>query len=182
MRDKDRKRRSTGASDFDAGAVHDGRMEHHALRKYRGPEVWVRVRTSYLAGEPAPSVARRFDVGLANLRKRASAEGWTRRHSALRDDPKPERAAATSAGPAFRSFAAADQAMDETPEYPVGTREALKRAAERAAWLIAEGRGAEAMVLVRAAEALSSLVETRELDGDPAIRQFLEQRVLAGRR
>lgn len=151
-------------------------MEHHALRKYRGPEIWARVRTAYLAGESAPSVARRFDVGLGNLRKRASAEGWTRNRAALRTDLKPERATPTSAGPAAATPADAGSAAEETPEYPVGTREALKRAAERAAWLIAEGRGAEAMVLVRAAEALSNLVDTRDLDRESVIRPFLEQR------
>lgn len=150
-------------------------MEHHALRKYRGPEIWARVRTAYLAGESAPSVARRFDVGLGNLRKRASAEGWTRNRAALRTDLKPERATPASAGPPAAMIGDAGPA-EEPPEYPVGTREALKRAAERAAWLIAEGRGAEAMVLVRAAEALSDLVDRRDLDGEAAIRPFLEQR------
>ena len=56
-------------------------MEHHRLRKYRGPETWDRVRQAYVAGESAPSVARRFDVGLSNLRRRAMAEGWTRKSS-----------------------------------------------------------------------------------------------------
>lgn len=153
-------------------------MEHYALRKYRGPEVWERVRKAYLAGESAPSVARRFDVGLGNLRKRARAEGWTRSGSALRNDMKPER---RTAGPEPGSSDPAEPAADETPEYPVGTREALKRAAERAAWLIAEGRGAEAMVLVRAAGALSDLVDRRDLDGESFIRPFLEQRKAAGR-
>lgn len=147
-------------------------MEHYALRKYRGPEVWARVRQAYLAGESAPSVARRFDVGLGNLRKRASAEGWTRSRVALRTDPKPDR----SAAPVGQAADLVGEAPDETPEYPVGTREALKRAAERAAWLIAEGRGAEAMVLVRAAEALSNLVDARDLDRESVIRPFLEQR------
>lgn len=151
-------------------------MEHHALRKYRGPEIWARVRTAYLAGESAPSVARRFDVGLGNLRKRASAEGWTRSRAARRNDLKPERAAAASAGQPSGTSGAPGDLAEEAPEYTVGTREALKRAAERAAWLIAEGRGAEAMVLVRAAEALSNLVDARDLDNETAIRGFLEQR------
>ena len=145
-------------------------MEHHALRKYRGPEIWARVRTAYLAGEPAPSVARRFDVGLGNLRKRARAEGWTRNRAALRNDLKPERAVASAVAGSF------DAPAEEAQEYPVGTREALKRAAERAAWLIAEGRGAEAMALVRAAEALSNLVETRDLDRETPTQRFLRQR------
>jgi hypothetical protein len=151
-------------------------MEHYALRKYRGPEIWARVRTAYLAGEPAPSVARRFDVGLDNLRKRASAEGWTRNRAALRNDLRPGRERPTSQGPSPGPPGPAGEPVDAAPEYPVGTREALKRAAERAAWLIAEGRGAEAMVLVRAAEALSNLVDARDLERETAIRGFLEQR------
>lgn len=154
-------------------------MDHYALRKYRGPEVWTQVRKAYLAGESAPSVARRFDVGLGNLRKRASAEGWTRGHAARRDDLKPER---RSVGLAPGSSGPAEPVTDEAPEYPVGTREALKRAAERAAWLIAEGRGTEAVTLVRAAEALSNLVDTRDLDRESVIRPFLEQRRLVGLR
>lgn len=157
-------------------------MEHYALRKYRGPEIWARVRTAYLAGESAPSVARRFDVGLGNLRKRASAEGWTRNRAALRTDLKPERAAPASGGRTTATTGDAETAPEEAAEYPVGTREALKRAAERAAWLIAEGRGTEALALVRAAEALSNLVDTRDLDKERSIRPFLEQRRLVDRR
>lgn len=151
-------------------------MEHHALRKYRGPEIWARVRKAYLAGESAPSVARRFDVGLGNLRKRASAEGWTRSRAALHDDLKPERTATRSAEGTSGASCAADTPAAEAPEYAVGTREALKRAAERAAWLIAEGRGAEAVALIRAAEALSNLVESRDLDQETPVQRFLGQR------
>ncbi|MFA4891916.1 hypothetical protein [Brevundimonas sp.] len=138
-------------------------MEHHALRKYRGPDVWARVKQAYLAGEPAPSVARRFDVGLDNLRRRASAEGWTRRDAATgRPAPVPVPVPASGA-PEWPSASAA-AAEPDMPEYPVTTQEAVKRAAERAAWLVAEGRGAEAMVLIRAAEALSNLAAVRDLD------------------
>jgi hypothetical protein len=52
----------------------------------------------------------------------------------------------------------------------------VKRAAERAAWLIAEGRGAEAMALIRAAEALSNLVDSRDLDQETPVQRFLRQR------
>ncbi|MDO9588241.1 MAG: hypothetical protein Q7J13_09930 [Brevundimonas sp.] len=150
-------------------------MEHYALRKYRGPEIWARVRTAYLAGESAPSVARRFDVGLGNLRKRASAEGWTRSRAALRQDLKPERSAPASAGEADGLCPNVGAPPGETAEYPVGTREAVKRAAERAAWLITEGRAAEAMALIRAAEALSSLVDRQDLDQETPVQRFLRQ-------
>lgn len=70
-------------------------MEHFRLRKYRGPEVWKRVREAYEAGESGPSVARRFDVGLANLRKKSRKEEWCRKHIAARLD---QRAGAGASG------------------------------------------------------------------------------------
>ena len=76
-------------------------MEHHRLRKYRGPETWARVRQAYIAGESAPSLVRRFDVGYANLRRRARLEGWTRKIIAAQIDLKPIRGAADDADGAF---------------------------------------------------------------------------------
>lgn len=63
-----------------------GRMDHFRLRKYRGPEVWAVVRLAYGAGENGPSVAQRFDIGLANLGKKCRREGWSRRDQAERSD------------------------------------------------------------------------------------------------
>ncbi|MBF0664342.1 MAG: hypothetical protein IR159_02145, partial [Brevundimonas sp.] len=77
-------------------------MKHHRLRKYRGPETWARVREAYVAGESAPSVARRFDVGLSNLRRRAMAEGWTRKKIAERLDLKPVRGGADAPEPGLK--------------------------------------------------------------------------------
>ena len=54
-------------------------MTERRIIKQRSPAVWARVKEAYLAGEPAASVARRFDVGLGNLRFKANAEGWTRK-------------------------------------------------------------------------------------------------------
>lgn len=106
-------------------------MRHLTPRKYRGPEVWAKVKAAYLAGEPAPSVCRRFDVGVANLRRRAKAEGWTRIEAALQTDG--QEAAAI---PVIHAIA--------PPTYFITPEKALERAAERASWLLAEGRGAEA--------------------------------------
>lgn len=61
-------------------------MDHYRQRKYRGPETWKRVREAYATGESGPSVAMRFDVGLANLRKKAMREGWTRNRLAVASD------------------------------------------------------------------------------------------------
>jgi hypothetical protein len=125
-------------------------MDHFRLRKYRGPEIWARVRDGYVAGESGPSLARRFDVGLANLRKKAMAEGWTRNRIAERLDrelepsrPRPPLGAvAHGAGP-----------LD-----PAAT---LADAMQAAAILLREGRGAEASATVRAAQAFADLAGVR---------------------
>ncbi|TPW00793.1 MAG: hypothetical protein FD125_2940, partial [bacterium] len=80
-------------------------MEHYRLRKYRGPEVWARARAAYEEGQIGPEVARRYDVGLANLRKKAAREGWSRSHQA----------------------AAADRAALATPEPPDPAHDAAAR-------------------------------------------------------
>ncbi|MFA4892133.1 hypothetical protein [Brevundimonas sp.] len=129
-------------------------MEHHRLRKYRGPETWAQVRAAYVAGESAPSVARRFDVGLSNLRRRAMAEGWTRSRIAERLDLTPVRGGA-DAPPAML---APLSVLAETAEPPwVDPEVAMGRALRRATWLVSEGRAAEARALARAVEALERM-------------------------
>lgn len=127
-------------------------MEHHRLRKYRGPETWARVRAAYVAGEPGPSVARRFDVGLANLRRRAIQEGWTRNRIAMALDLKPVRGGPDDPPPAIGAL---DLGSD--PNARMDPRKALAQAVRRAAWLISQGQAAEAATLLKAAEALERL-------------------------
>lgn len=130
-------------------------MDHFRLRKYRGPEVWARVRLAYEAGESGPSVAQRFDVGLANLRKKCRLEGWSRRHQAERSDrelPGERVAAATTDEPPAAGWDAADGYA--APPEPLQVR---RRAVDRAAALLAEGRAAEALAQLKAAEALARL-------------------------
>ena len=134
-------------------------MEHYRLRKYRGPETWAQVRKAYVAGESAPSVARRFDVGLSNLRRRAMDEGWTRKRIAEHLDLRPLRGGADDPSPALKALAD----MDALPETPwVDPREALSKAVRRAAWLVSQGQSAEAAALLRAAEALERLAWAAE--------------------
>ncbi|WP_395649696.1 hypothetical protein [Brevundimonas sp.] len=129
-------------------------MEHHRLRKYRGPETWAMVRQAYIAGESAPSLVRRFDAGYANLRWRARIEGWTRKQIAETLDLKPLRGGADDPRPALMALAD----LDGLPEPPtVAPREAVARAVRRAAWLVSEGKANEASLLLRAAEALNKL-------------------------
>lgn len=149
-------------------------MEHYRLRKYRAPEVWARVREAYVAGEPGPSVARRFDVGLANLRKRALREGWTRNRvaeQAVRDGFAPGLPASPAAGVGGDPLAALQETTID---------DGVSRAVHRAAWLLAEGRGGEALSLIRAVEAL---VRLTGCEGE-AERELERMRIMAqiGRR
>jgi hypothetical protein len=43
------------------------------------PDSWRLIRAAYLSGLSAPTVAARFDISVAALRKRAAREGWTKR-------------------------------------------------------------------------------------------------------
>jgi hypothetical protein len=96
-------------------------------------------------------VARRFDVGLSNLRRRAMAEGWTRSRIAERLDFKPLRGGADDPPPGLAPLSPAG----ETAEPPwIDPKVAVSRALRRAAWLLSQGQAAEAMALMRAAEAL----------------------------
>jgi len=126
-------------------------MEHHRLRKYRGPETWARVRQAYIAGESAPSLVRRFDVGYANLRRRARIEGWTRKAIAERLDLKPIRGGADDPGPGLMPLSDAGEPADMDPHI------ALSDAVRRASGLLSIGKTDEANALLRAATALDRL-------------------------
>lgn len=119
-------------------------MDHFRLRKYRGPEVWARVRLAYEAGESGPSVAQRFDIGLANLRKKCRLEGWSRRHQAERSDRElpGERIAV---------------ARDLAEEGPVDRQAALAACLDHAAAAMARGEGAAALAALKAARAYTEL-------------------------
>lgn len=142
-------------------------MDHHRLRKYRGPETWARVRAAYVAGEPAPSVARRFDVGLSNLRRRAMAEGWTRNRIAETLDLRPVRGGADDPGPGLEALPASTSPADAVDPPWIDPDLAVTRAIRRAAWLVSEGRAAEAQALIRAAEALRQLDSRRGVEAVP---------------
>jgi hypothetical protein len=108
------------------------------------------VRTAYEQGETGPAVARRFDVGLSNLRKKARAEGWDRRSQAAAHD------AALAPDPA-------PPAPD--PVHPAAARDDAIR---RAAALLAAGHAVEASALIKAAEALGRLAGDAPPPPDPA--------------
>ncbi len=139
----------------DASLRHPGRMDHHRLRKYRGPETWAQVREAYIAGEPAPAVARRFDVGLSNLRRRARLEGWTRNRIAERLDLKPVRGASDGTRPA-PSARAAPPTREPMPPW-IDPEVAYECAMWRASWMVSQGRAAEAEALMKAADRLKQM-------------------------
>lgn len=121
-------------------------MDHYRLRKYRGPEVWARVRQAYEAGESGPSVARRFDVGLANIRKKSRLEGWSRRHQAARADrdlPPRERIEAPD--------------VDPGADAPIDRQAALSACLDHAAAAMARGEGQAALAALKAARAYTEL-------------------------
>lgn len=143
-------------------------MEHHSPRKYRGPETWAKAREAYLAGETGPMVAKRFDLGLGNLRKRASAEGWTRRRFAVTTDAAGKRTMKAVPRPAPEGLVPASApAPAAGPLEPVSPEDAVAAAASLAASLIAAGRSAEALTTLKAAEALARLTGAREPAGQP---------------
>ena len=120
--------------------------------KQRSPAVWARAKEAYLAGEPAASVARRFDVGYGNLRYRAHAEGWTRKAVMAREEAEEAVEATRLAGRADPT------ALSETePPLDLDPAEAFEAALARAGAAIAAGRGAEAAGLLKAAETLARL-------------------------
>lgn len=146
-------------------------MTERRIIKQRSPAVWARVKEAYLAGEPAASVARRFDVGLGNLRFRANAEGWTRKAAMAAAEQEAEAEDRRLAGQAD-----VDEPLLLPPEAPVSPEdlhEALEVATRRAASLLARGRAAEASALLKAAEALDRRI------GSPAPEASREEHATA---
>ena len=136
-------------------------MERREI-KQRSAAVWARAKQAYLAGETGASVARRFDVGYGNLRYRAHKEGWTRKAAMASEDHEAECESERLAGRADQSPDAIAPpppvAIITAPAGPVDPREALGHATRAAARLLAEGRGAEASQMVRAAQGLAELM------------------------
>ena len=113
------------------------------------------MRAAYETGESGPSCARRFDVGLANLRKKARREGWTRRHVAARLDRElpSERITVPAAS------------CDEGE--PVDRQAALHACLDHAATAMALGEGPKALAALRAAMAFTELTRRLESLADP---------------
>lgn len=151
----------TGAAATGVSVFHRRSMDHYRQRKYRGPETWRRVREAYAAGESGPSVAMRFDVGLANLRKKAMREGWTRNCLAVASDralpPRREERSTTEAPTRTTVGAPREMLAAIVGDRDVSVIEALYLAGARSASLLAEGRAGEANALITAISNLAKL-------------------------
>ena len=133
-------------------------MKAHPTTTYAlaAPGTWALVRAAYLSGLSGPSVAARFGVSLPALRKRAQREGWTKSAYALvREREGPHAEPQPAAGPAPLS-PKAEAGMPPLRLDPLGV---ARVALEGAARALAEGRPAEALTGVRAAEAIVRLGE-----------------------
>jgi hypothetical protein len=113
-------------------------MNNRPSYKVRSPEVWTVIRDAYLAGDSAVVLAKRFDVTIANIQRKAGREGWTKRaYAAARAaegaGPPPEE------GTTPRSATTADN-------------QAFGLAMIEAEAALRAGRGADAMRLMQAAE------------------------------
>ena len=135
-------------------------MTERRIIKQRSPAVWARVKAAYLAGEPAASVARRFDVGLGNLRFKANAEGWTRKAVMAAAEQEADAEDRRLAGEADVGAPLPLPPPPEAPVPPEDLHEALEAATRRAASLLARGRATEASALLKAAEALDRRIGT----------------------
>ena len=146
-------------------------MAGHRMRHSHCPVTQVRWQRDEFAGQrleqrsmPAsprsrhPSIRRRVQGrptgsagGCTSRGARAVAKGWRRNRIAERLALTPLRGGADDPSPALAALSPAG----ETVETPWISREvAVARALRRAAWLLSQGQAAEAMALMRAAEAL----------------------------
>ena len=131
--------------------------------KIAGPQTWALARELYLAGLPAPEVARRLDVSEHNLRKKAWREGWSRRQHAERvlDLRLPQVGGdrrslplTGHADPLAPVEAPAPAPLDAAPAPDADPIDAADVLTRRAAGLALSGRAAEAGALLKVAEAL----------------------------
>jgi hypothetical protein len=125
-------------------------MNNRRSYKVRSPEVWALIRDQYLAGDSAVVLAKRFDVTIANIQRKAGREGWTKRAYAA------ARAAQDTEPPVEAGVAPPSAAPASNDAFAVAMIEA--EAALRA------GRGAEAMKLMQAAEHYVELRRRLEAD------------------
>ena len=120
--------------------------------KIRSPETWDLIRSAYVRGETAASLAERFDVTEDAIRNRARKEGWTKRAYAARMEGEP-----LAAAPPTRRAGAPVDAPSPAAFPAVSASSVAEQAVAAAGRAIAEGRFMEAERLAKMAETLSRL-------------------------
>lgn len=136
-------------------------MRAHPATTYvrAGPQTWGRIREAYLSGLSAPTVAARFGVSVAAIRKRAAREGWTK--AAMGDASRAPSWRGTAPGPGAEAalpdrLAAAEQPVVEAFRIPLALnpRTLAHQSLARAAHALREGRALDAQRMAHAAEAV----------------------------
>jgi len=142
--------------------------------KLRSPETWELVRTAYMRGESAPVLARRFDVTVWNIYKKAMEEGWSKRALVLAEAEARGGAAGGGEPPPIPAFAAppplAPEPLAPPPVPPsleddLPPAEAAERVAADAGRAALAGRYDEAQKLTRLAESLRRLAADAPAQG-----------------
>ncbi len=122
--------------------------------KIRSPETWDLIRSAYVRGETAPSLAEQFDVTEWAIRNRARKQGWTKRAYAARMEGEPLASPQT----AQRRQAATPMDTPSPAASPTPSASSVaEQAVAAASRAIAAGRYAEAERLGKLAETLSRL-------------------------
>ena len=136
-------------------------MRAHPATTYvrAGPQTWGRIREAYLSGLSAPTVAARFGVSVAAIRKRAAREGWTK--ATMGDASRAPSWRGTAPGPGAEAalpdrLAAAEQPVVEAFRIPLALnpRTLARQSLARAAHALREGRALDAQRMAQAAEAV----------------------------
>ncbi|MBD3836423.1 hypothetical protein [Brevundimonas sp.] len=136
-------------------------MRAHPATTYvrAGPQTWGRIREAYLSGLSAPTVAARFGVSVAAIRKRAAREGWTK--AAMGDASRAPSWRGAAPGPGGEAalpdrLVAAEQPVVEAFRIPLALhpRTLARQSLARAAHALREGRALDAQRMAHAAEAV----------------------------
>jgi hypothetical protein len=135
-----------------------------AAPKIRGPETWAMIRHQYLSGTSARVLAIRYDVTVANIRRRAEHENWTRRAHAKANDIAPTETVGltlveqeTVAEAIASAVTAALAPVEAVPDTPIAASDAFARATTAAMRALAAGRLAEAAQAAKVAEIFGRL-------------------------
>ncbi len=131
-----------------AGMETDLQTKHRRpTNKRRGPKTWAAAREMYQAGWTARTIAERLDLGIANIYRRSTREGW-------RKDDMPDEPGDWSAD------------MEPGDEEAVDIRVVARAAIGQAVKLVRLGQFGRAAEAAKAAEMIGKLADRIP---DPAV-------------